>query len=150
MMVILNWMFCVSLFLYTILLFVLLLCIRSILTVGPEFDRGVTRRAVLLGDPLSLVCGRNLVSNPMATVEWRDPNEILVLDNARYDLEDGPEVIRLSFTRTIEADDGEWACRVRVADTDVSVVQNNELVIQPTANIGTETVRITLTVVGKV
>ena len=71
-------------------------------------ESGPTQRYVLLGDPLSLVCGRGLDSNPQATVIWTAPDGTSILDNARYDLENGPGIVRLNFTRTILSDDGVW------------------------------------------
>ena len=36
------------------------------------------------------------------------------MDNARYDLENGPEIVRLNFTNSILSDSGMWRCEVIV------------------------------------
>ena len=67
---------------------------------------------MLLNDSLSLVCGTSLNSNPQASVTWMAPDGTAIMDNARYDLENGPDVVRLNFTLTILSDNGIWRCRV--------------------------------------
>ena len=52
-----------------------------------------TRHYVLLGDPLSLVCGSGLDSNPQAAIIWRAPDGTTVINNARFNLENGPEIV---------------------------------------------------------
>ena len=63
---------------------------------------------MLEGESLTLVCGRNLDSNPEAVVEWRDPN-----GNAANNLTNGGNelVLTRTFTRT---DAGNWTCTVSV------------------------------------
>jgi hypothetical protein len=90
---------------------------------------------VLLGNPLSLVCGRGLESNPNATIAWLDTNNMAIVDNARYDLESGREVVRLNFTQTILSDTGIWTCEV-VARSQRHIVSNGRLVLGETAVIG--------------
>ena len=76
--------------------------------------QGPTRRYVRLNDPLSLVCGYGLDSNPDAVITWTAPDGTTVMNNARYDLENGPGVVRLNFTCTILSDNGVWRCEVEV------------------------------------
>ena len=42
------------------------------------------------------------------------PDGTTIMDSARYDLEDGPEIVRLNFTHTILSDNGLWRCKVIV------------------------------------
>ena len=88
-----------------------------------------TQRYVLLGNPLSLVCGRGLDSNPAASITWQDPNNAQIMDNARYNLENGTEVVRLNFTRTILSDTGIWTCEVTVR-SERHVVNNEGNLVQ--------------------
>ena len=75
---------------------------------------GPTQRYVRLNDPLSLVCGYGLVSNPNAMVTWTAPDQTIITSNARYNLEGGPGIVRLNFTHTILSDNGIWRCEVEV------------------------------------
>ena len=65
---------------------------------------------MLLGDGLSLVCGTGLNSNPQATITWTAPDGTAIMDNAQYDHENGPDIVRLNFTLTILSDTGIWRC----------------------------------------
>ena len=107
-----------------------------------------THRYVLLGDSLSLLCGTGLDSNPAATITWTAPDMTTIMDNARYDIENGPEIVRLNFTRTIPSDTGVWVCEA-TAVSDKYIVSNGQLVRQDNALIGTATVNIQLTVIGE-
>ena len=116
---------------------------------APSFtSEGPSQRYVLLGDSLSLLCGTGLDSNPPATITWTAPDGTTVMDNARYDLENGPEVVRLNFTRTIPSDTGVWVCEA-TAISEKYIVSNGQLVRQDNAVIGTATVSIQLTVIGE-
>ena len=42
------------------------------------------------------------------------PDGTAVMESARYDLEDRPEIVRLNFTHTILSDRGIWKCKVIV------------------------------------
>ena len=70
------------------------------------------------------------------------------MDNARYDLENGPEIVRLNFTHTIPSDTGVWVCEA-TAVSEKYIVSNGQLVPQDNAVIGTATVNIQLTVIGE-
>ena len=127
------------------------MCTQSLLTSyivcssdRPSFaTEGPTQRYVLLGDSLSLLCGTGLDSNPAATITWTAPDMTTIMDNARYDLENGPEIVRLNFTHTIPSDTGVWVCEA------TAVSENGQLVQQDNAVIGRATVNIQLTVIGE-
>ena len=110
---------------------------------------GPLQRYVLLGDRLSLVCGTGLDSNPPATITWTAPDGTTIVDNARYDLENGPEIVRLNFTHTILSDNGIWVCDVRVTSRQ-DIVSNGSLIQQDPTVIGIPIVHnIRLNVIGK-
>ena len=117
---------------------------------GPTFaEPGPLQRYVLLGDPLSLVCGTGLDSNPQATITWTGPDGTMIIDNARYDLENGPYIVRLNFTRTILNDSGIWRCDVLVVSGQV-IVSDRSLIPQNPSVIGAPIVRdIQLTIICK-
>ena len=71
------------------------------------------------------------------------------MDNARYNLENGPDVVRLNITWTIMSDTGMWRCDIRVL-SDQYVVSNGSLVRQDHDVIGTPIIRdIQLAIIGK-
>ena len=82
---------------------------------------------MLLGDPLSLVCGTGLDSNPQATIMWTAPNGTTIMDNPRYSLNNGPEIVRLNFIHTILSDAGMWRCDIRT-ESDQYTVSDGSLV----------------------
>ena len=116
---------------------------------GPSFAiEGPRQRYVLLNESLSLVCGTGLDSNPQADVIWMAPDGTIIMDNVRYDLENGPEIVRLNFTRTILSDNGIWKCRV-FTESEQYVVSGGQLVQQDLDLIGEFTVDIQLIIIGK-
>ena len=70
------------------------------------------------------------------------------MDNARFDLENGPQFIRLNFTRTIPSDSGIWKCRILV-ESEQDVVIDGQLVRQDLSPIGQVIVDVELVVIGK-
>ena len=94
-----------------------------------------TQRYVLLGNRLSLVCGRGLDSNPETSITWMAPDGTTIMDNDRYDLESGRDIVRLNFTRTIPGDTGIWTCEVTVRSRR-HIVSDGRLVLGETAVIG--------------
>ena len=82
------------------------------------------------------MCGRGLDSNPEASITWLDPNNMAIIDNTRYDLENGTDVVRLNFTRTIPSDNGMWTCEVVVRSERYVVGSNGDLVRGGIAVIG--------------
>ena len=109
---------------------------------------GPLRRYILLNDSLSLVCGTDLDSNPQAEVTWMAPDGTTIMDNARYNLENGPLFVRLNFTHTIPSDDGLWKCRILV-ESEQYVVIDGQLVRWDQSPIGQTMVDIELVVIGK-
>ena len=108
---------------------------------GPSFrfdgpQQMPTQAFVLLDDPLSLVCGRGLDSNPSAIITWTASDGTTIMDNARYDLENGPEIARLNFTRTILSDNGIWQCVVTVRSQRHVVDNDGNLVLVSPEVIG--------------
>ena len=99
---------------------------------GPSLELGPSQYFVLLGNNLSLVCGTGLESNPQATITWTAPDQTTVMDSPRHSLDNGPEIVRLNFTRTILSDAGMWRCDIRT-ESDQYIVNNGSLVrIDPT------------------
>ena len=110
---------------------------------GPSFSSGgptqtPTQRFVLLGDSLSLVCGTGLDSNPQASITWTAPDgTTIIMDNARYDLENGPNIVRLTITHTVLSDTGIWLCEATVWSDRYNIVSNGSLVLGERTVIGT-------------
>ena len=107
------------------------------------------QRYVLFGSSLSLVCGRHLDSNPNATVTWTAPDNTDIMENARYRLENGPEVVRLNLTRTIMSDNGIWRCEVIVRSERNALGNDRNLVLVVPEVIGTLIQEFLLTVIGE-
>ena len=121
---------------------------------GPSFASGSPtptpiQRYVLLDNSLSLVCGRGLDSNPNATVTWTAPDNTEIMGNDRYRLDNGPEVVRLNFTRTVMEDNGIWRCEVTVRSERHVLGSDGRLVLVVPEVIGTLTQEFMLTVIGK-
>ena len=95
------------------------MCFTFCIVDGPSFfsdgpAQTPTQHYALLGHHSSLVCGRGLESNPQANITWTAPDGTTVVDNARYDLDDGPDIVRLNFSRTILNDSSVWTCELVV------------------------------------
>ena len=119
-------------------------------TDGPSLTVGPTQYYVLLGNNISLVCGTDLDSNPPATVTWTSPDDSrIIMDNARYDVENGPDIVRLNISHTSLADAGMWTCDIRVLSENY-IVNNGSLVLQDPSLIGTPVMNVIhLTVICK-
>ena len=111
-------------------------------------ELGPTQHYVLVGDPLSLVCGRGLDSNPQADIVWTAPDGMTISDNARYDLENGPDIVRLNFTHTIMSDTGVWSCIVSVM-SERYIVSGGSLVRQDETLIGSVSVNVQVIIIGE-
>ena len=111
---------------------------------------GPTQHYALLGDPLSLVCGTGLDSNPQAVITWTAPDgtTVTIVDNARYDLEDGPEIVRLNFTNAVMSDTGVWRCVVN-ATSESYIASEERLLRENETEIGSVNVNIQVIIVGK-
>ena len=95
---------------------------------GPSFRvPGPTQQYALLDESLSLVCGTDLDSNPQATITWTDPDGTTVMDNTRFNLENGPDIVRLNLSRTLLSDAGMWRCDIRT-ESEQDIVNNGKLV----------------------
>ena len=95
-----------------------------------------TQHYVLLGDSLSLVCGRGLDSNPQATITWIATDGATVIDSARFELENGPEIVRLNFTYADRSDYGVWTCEINVTSERHTVNNDGKLISKGEAVIG--------------
>jgi hypothetical protein len=91
-----------------------------------------------LGDSASLVCGTGLDSNPQATITWTAPNgTTITVNNDRFNLENGPDIVRLNLSRTLLGDAGMWRCNIRTeSESDEYQVDNNIFVRTNIATIG--------------
>lgn len=72
---------------------------------------------VLLGSPVSLVCGYNLIGNPSAVISWTDPQNKQVINSDRYWVDTGPTVVQLNITEASKMDNGTWRCTVNVSSS---------------------------------
>lgn len=62
---------------------------------------------------MSLICGFQLCSNPLATTVWTHPNgRHINMSHNRYTLDSGPDVLQLNISNASEADKGMWICTV--------------------------------------
>ena len=89
---------------------------------------GPTQCYVLLGANLSLVCGSGLDSIPQATITWTAPDGTIVNDNARFDLENGSDIVRFDLTYIVMSDNGIWTCDVTVR-SERYVVSDRRLIL---------------------
>ena len=103
---------------------------------------------VLVGDPVSLVCGTSLVSNPAATISWSDIQGMEIQNAGRYTFNNGPDTVHLNFSFTRANDTGVWICEIVVIDNDVMTASEGRLVPRDNKEIGEEMYSIMLTVVG--
>ena len=77
------------------------------------------------------------------------PDGTTLMDNARYGLENGPEIVRLNFTHTILSDNGIWRCEV-IVESEHYGVSNGRLSPFDSSIIGQPLeVDIQLTIIGK-
>lgn len=57
------------------------------------------------------------------------------MNNARYGVENGPDIVRLNISHTSLADTGMWMCDIRVLSENY-IVNNGSLVLQDPTLIG--------------
>ena len=77
------------------------------------------------------------------------PDGTTIMDNARYDLENGTDFVRLNFTHTILSDTGTWRCSI-VVMSEQYIVSDGVLVRQDLSRIGEAiNVDIQLTVISE-
>lgn len=79
-------------------------------TDGRELVPDPTMQFALLNDPVSLICGYNLDSNPSVNITWTNPQRKVVHNSDRYILDNGPDIVRLNITNTSGDDHGTWTC----------------------------------------
>ena len=114
----------------------------------PSFATGApTHQYALLGETSLLICGTGLDSNPPANITWTAPDGNTIVNNERYDLENGPNV-RLSITNMTLSEAGVWRCDVSVS-SEVSILKKGSLIPQNDTLIDSVNVTIQLTVVGE-
>ena len=72
------------------------------------------------------------------------------MDNVRYNLENGPDVVRLNFTHTLMSDTGPgvWRCIVSVM-SERYIVSEGRLVRQNQTDIGSVSVNIQVIIIGE-
>ena len=70
------------------------------------------------------------------------------MDNARYDLDNGPELIQLNITRTVLSDAGVWICDV-IVSSEAHKLNRGRLTLQNSTLIGSVNVTIQLIIIGK-
>ena len=66
--------------------------------------------AVLQGQPVTLVCGTNLRSNPPSTIQWGDNNGTALSAGWRYFFGNGSDMVYLNLFSTALSDNGTWTC----------------------------------------
>ena len=117
---------------------------------GPSFRiPAPTQRYVLLNDSLSLVCGTGLENNPQANVTWMAPDGTIIMNGARYNLESGPQIVRLNLTQTTFKDSGTWKCEL-IVESEYYGVSNGRLSPFDSSVIGEPLeVDIQLTIIGR-
>ena len=103
---------------------------------GPSLTLGPAQYYVLLGNSLSLVCGTGLDSNPPATITWTAPSGDIIANNARYDLKNGPDSVRLNISNMSFMDAGVWTCDIHVM-SEHYVVNNGHLIMEKSTVVGT-------------
>ena len=115
----------------------------------PSFTtKGPAYLHVLLGGSASLVCGTGLDSNPQATIIWTAPDGTTAVDNARYNLDNRPEVVQLNVTNTVLSDAGIWRCDVMVS-SEAHKLNGGRLTPQNNVHIGSVNVTIQLIIIGE-
>ncbi len=78
---------------------------------GPDIEATETSFAAAEGVNTTLVCGTNLVGNPVPSVHWRDSraNTIDTNDTA-YIFNNGQELVTLTILQAQLNDSGNWTC----------------------------------------
>ena len=59
------------------------------------------------------------------------------MDSTRYDLENGPDIVRLNLSQTILSDNGVWVCELVVRSERHVVTSEGELILGGLTVIGT-------------
>lgn len=84
----------------------------------PTFKmQGEISRKVKESHSVTLICGRNLQSNPRPTITWFDPNGTKVVATENYSQDDQTDVI-LNIEKVDRSYRGQWTC---VLDVNVCI-----------------------------
>ena len=76
----------------------------------PTFKmQGEISRKVNESDSVTLICGRNLQSNPRSTITWFDPNGTKVVATENYSQDDRTDVV-LNIKKVDRRYRGQWTC----------------------------------------
>ena len=70
------------------------------------------------------------------------------MEDNRFNLENGPEVVRLNLTRVLMSDMGVWRCNVTV-ESQRHVLSGGRLLLLDPVTIGSITVNIQVVIIGK-
>ena len=116
---------------------------------GPEMQESEEHFYALLGSPVSLVCGYNLIANPSPEVSWTDPQNKQVANGSRYVMENGPEVVRLNIVKASESDNGTWSCTVNVNGSYDSFNPLTEKASTGNIYFDKKEIKVQLTIVGE-
>lgn len=93
---------------------------------GPSMTKGRERYSVLEGNSTALVCGRNVSSNPPATVIWTNPqNESFEKSDDRLIITNGRDIV-LNISKARREDNGTWTCYVNVVVDELSHICGSE------------------------
>ena len=76
----------------------------------------------------SIVCAKDIKSNPPANITWINPNGTEVKENGRYSLKNGPDTIELNITNISSSDNGTWMCTILV-QSDNDIIGKEEIAI---------------------
>ena len=109
----------------------------------------MSQQYALVGETSLLICGTGLDSNPPANITWTAPDgTTIIVDNERYKVENGPEVIKLNISSTVLSDAGVWRCDV-TASSAAHKLSGGRLTLQNTL-IGSVSVTIQLIIIGEI
>ena len=59
---------------------------------------------------VTLICGSNVRSNPLSTIQWRDNNGTVLSAGGRYVFGNTSDSIYLNISNTALSDKGNWTC----------------------------------------
>ncbi len=103
-----------------------------------------------MGEPVNIVCGTSVVSNPLPTILWLDASGDPISNSGRYTFINNSAEVSLNIAYTRPEDNGYWTCLVVVTDNDAMMSNNmGELVPRDITEIGRMTNRVALIVVGE-
>ena len=98
-------------------------------TDGPELAPAPTVYHVILGQPVSLVFGYNLHSNPPVTIVLTDPSEEEMNNSEIIKFDSGPEVVQIHITEAEVKHRGVWTCGLYHDNRDIPTTYVVTLVV---------------------